>query len=334
MDDQFRGEPMSERFIKFIPSEEAFWLMKHKPNAFNLLAHIANTARRTNGNPDGLLIGQCHLQSWSFYGLTEREYRTAKQILVQRKHIIIIETNRNRQKSTTGTTTRSTLVQLCNSTIWDINSENKDDLNDVRETTERRQTRKKQECIKKTTTTKPPSSEKIIEMDSAAAVFFEELHFNPSPPLFDCLKPLSISEPEKLWISEKYSEEEVEHAVKVTLRLEEQNEIKTSFIQTLKWACKTQPELPKSSEDDFEENRKYANQFNLNKTGSYETLKNGVEFIFGPASPAKFVQFNQPQAKFKQILDEELLRFGVKKQQTGQKNNAKHNDNEQLRTNA
>ena len=141
---------MSEscRFLKFIPSEEAFWLMQYKPNAFNLLTHIANTARRVNGYPDGLLIGQCHLQSWAFYGLTERQYRTAKEILVQRKHILIIETNRTRKKSTSGTTTRSTLVQLCSLTIWDINPETSDDRNDVRPTTDRRLTDDKQERIR------------------------------------------------------------------------------------------------------------------------------------------------------------------------------------------
>lgn len=136
---------MSERFLKFIPSEEAFWLMQYKPNAFRLLSHIANTARRYNGHPDGLTIGQCHLQSWIFYGLSEREYRTAKAILVQRKHIKIIETNRTRKKSTTGATTNSTLVELCSLTIWDINHETIDDRIDDRETTDRRPRDDKQE---------------------------------------------------------------------------------------------------------------------------------------------------------------------------------------------
>ena len=79
---------MSERFIKFIPSDEAFWLMHHKPNAFRLLSHIAYTARRFNGHPDGLIIGQCHLEHWKKYDLSEQEYRTAKAILSKRKHII------------------------------------------------------------------------------------------------------------------------------------------------------------------------------------------------------------------------------------------------------
>jgi len=140
---------MSERFLKFIPSDEAFWLMHHKPNAFRLLSHIANTARRTSGHPDGLTIGQCHLRHWTLYELTEREYRTAKDVLVKRKHIKIIQTNRTRQKSTTGTTTVSTLVELCSSNVYDINSESSDDRIDDRATTDRRLTDDKQEGIRK-----------------------------------------------------------------------------------------------------------------------------------------------------------------------------------------
>jgi hypothetical protein len=139
---------MCSRFLKFIPSEEAFWLMHNKPNAFRLLTHIANTARRTPGHPDGLLVGQCHLRHWNHYKMTEREYRTAKDILVKRKHIIIIETNRTRQKSTTGTTTGSTLVQIISSTIYDINSESNDDRIDDRATTDRRLTDDKQEGLR------------------------------------------------------------------------------------------------------------------------------------------------------------------------------------------
>lgn len=154
---------MAERFIKFIPSEAAFWLMTEKPKAFRLLTHIANTARRTHGNPDGLLVGQCHLQHWTFYKLTEREYRTAKDILVKQKHIIIIETNRTRKKSTTAATTVSTLVQLISSTVYDINSELIDDRKDDRATTDRRQTRRKKNEEESSSPT--PSSQNGVRTD-------------------------------------------------------------------------------------------------------------------------------------------------------------------------
>ncbi len=139
---------MSDRFIKFIPSKEAFWLMQAKPKAFHLLTHIANTARRTNGDPDGLIIGQCHLQHWTFYKMTQQEYRTAKSILVKQKHIKISETNRTRKKSTTGATTASTLVQLISSTIYDINSDCFNDRIHDRATTEQRLSNDKQEGIR------------------------------------------------------------------------------------------------------------------------------------------------------------------------------------------
>jgi len=139
---------MAERFLKFIPSEEAFWLIEHKPNAFRLLTYIANTARRTSGSPDGLGIGQCHLQHWRSYKLSEQEYRTAKKILVDRKHILILKTNRTRQKSTPGSTTNSTLVQIISSSIYDINPESYNDRINDRSTTDQRPINDKQERIR------------------------------------------------------------------------------------------------------------------------------------------------------------------------------------------
>jgi hypothetical protein len=139
----------SERFIKFIPSEEAMFLVKNKPNAFVLLTIIAERARRENGNPDGLTIGQCHIGDWKNCGLTEREYRTAKSILVCRKHVKIVETCRTRKKSTTGTTTVGTLVELISSTVYDINVKVDNDRCDDRATTERRPSDDEQERKRK-----------------------------------------------------------------------------------------------------------------------------------------------------------------------------------------
>lgn len=155
---------MCNRFLKFIPSEEAMWLLDNKPNAFRLLTHIANTARRQNGHPDGLTIGQCHLQHWKKYNLTQQEYRTAKDILVQRKHIEIVETNRTRKKSTTGTTTASTLVKLISSMVYDINSEDGNDRINDRATTDQRLTNDKQEGIRISS-----SYEENIEIARSAA---------------------------------------------------------------------------------------------------------------------------------------------------------------------
>lgn len=167
---------MSESFIKLIRSEEARYLMRKFPNAFILLTFIADRARRENGHPDGLNIGQCHLGDYLSYGLTEQQYRTAKKILEGRGHIKIIETSRSRKtrknfkkiekienvkkstnESTNETTTRittiGTLVELCSSSIYDINptisnhrnDERINERNDDRSTTDQRPINDEQE---------------------------------------------------------------------------------------------------------------------------------------------------------------------------------------------
>ena len=90
---------MSDRFIKFIPSEEAMYLLYEKPNAFRLLAIIAQRARRTHDHPDGIKAGEALIGDWADMSeFSERQYRTAKQILIDRKHIEIVETCRTRKK--------------------------------------------------------------------------------------------------------------------------------------------------------------------------------------------------------------------------------------------
>lgn len=139
------------RFIKFIPSKEAMFLVTHKKpayqNAFRLLTIIATNARRYNGHPDGLTIGQCHLGKWASYGMSEQNYKSAKKILEHMNQIKIIETNRTRKKKvltvrnnfnshffknpTIRVTTEGTLVELISSDIYDINiCEGNDQSND------------------------------------------------------------------------------------------------------------------------------------------------------------------------------------------------------------
>jgi hypothetical protein len=127
---------MVERFIKFIPSKESFWLLHNKRNAFVLLTIIAERARRYNGDPDGLTIGQCKLGDWEKIGFTRQEYRSALNVLVKANHCKIIETNRTRQKTTTGSTTEGTLVEIISSTVYDINSEDSNHCNNHCPTTD------------------------------------------------------------------------------------------------------------------------------------------------------------------------------------------------------
>lgn len=134
------------RFVKFMDSEESDFLLERYPNAFLLLALIAKRARRTQGHIDGLEIGDAHIGDHKSCGLSEREYRTAKEVLCKLKIIRIKQTCRNRQKSTTESTTVGTLVTLLDSRVFDINSKLPDDRIDDRPTTDRRPTDDEQEC--------------------------------------------------------------------------------------------------------------------------------------------------------------------------------------------
>ena len=76
---------------------------------------LRGSARQHDG---GALIG-----GHEKYGMSEQNYRTAKKILEQRQHLKILETSRNRKKSTNGATTEGTKVKLLSSNVWDINTE-------------------------------------------------------------------------------------------------------------------------------------------------------------------------------------------------------------------
>src|SRR5258706_6917902 len=97
---------MSKRFLKLnLDNDEALYLAAKYPKAFILITFIAERARRENGHPDGLTIGQCHIGDWENMGLTRQEYRTALKHLITKRYLEKLETCRTRQKSTTRTIT-------------------------------------------------------------------------------------------------------------------------------------------------------------------------------------------------------------------------------------
>lgn len=114
---------MSDNFIKFIPSPEAEFLQENHPCAFLLLCLIAKCARRVNGMPDGLIIGDAIICPEKA-GLSRQQYRTAVEKLEKMKYIEIVYNGKKfikRDRSTIKVTISSMLVNLCNSSIWDIN---------------------------------------------------------------------------------------------------------------------------------------------------------------------------------------------------------------------
>jgi hypothetical protein len=136
---------MSERFIKFIPSEEALYLAKKHPKAFILLVFVAERARQKNGLADGLTVGQCHVGDWENMGLTRQEYRTALNVLINKRFLEKVETCRTRQNSTKRITTIGTLVKLCDSRVFDINIELDNHRSNHRPTTDQPPTNHEEE---------------------------------------------------------------------------------------------------------------------------------------------------------------------------------------------
>ena len=114
-------------FIKLLRSAESEWLFFNHPNAYRLLTLIAMRARLFAGHPDGLLPGECHIGDHKTLGLTEKEYRVAKERLLSVRAIEIVETCRNRKKGATGRATVGTKVKIISSDIYDINLDEQGD---------------------------------------------------------------------------------------------------------------------------------------------------------------------------------------------------------------
>lgn len=101
-------------------------LIIHK-NAYILLGVIAQRARRTNKfNRFGLTVGQALIGDHKKYGMTEREYRTAKKKLKKWGFATFKGTN------------KGTIATLCDKRIYDINPETKDGQSDETKTDKRR----------------------------------------------------------------------------------------------------------------------------------------------------------------------------------------------------
>ena len=104
-------ETVSTSFLKLMRSGITEQLVQH-PNAFAVLTLVALRARRTGERRlDGLQEGEAMLGDYASLGLTRQQYRTILSNL-QAWHLITIRT-----------TNKGTIAKLCNSDVYDINSE-------------------------------------------------------------------------------------------------------------------------------------------------------------------------------------------------------------------
>ena len=144
-------------------------------------------------------------------------------------------------------------------------------------------------------------------------------------PIYSCLIDLDFQVSQKQWITENYSEDKVIKAVQYATS--PNITITTSLIQTIKWACREQPEIPMSS--DPEEVRSFNREqvkrvfkgvedgelktFN-NVPIRYSICRNYIEFVFGPMKTRVFdfvekTCLQQIKSLIKEIFPGELPRF-------------------------
>jgi len=132
-------EAPTQGFLKIVRGDKARELMAY-PNAWTLLSVIAYRARRTNTtlNPHGLQLGEALVGDFSRYGMTCRNYRTAKQQLEKWNLATFQATN------------KGTVAKLADTSVYDININGSDTPADTRPTS-KRQASDKQADIQATT---------------------------------------------------------------------------------------------------------------------------------------------------------------------------------------
>lgn len=137
------------------------------------------------------------------------------------------------------------------------------------------------------------------QQQAPAAAPLQEIKIEP----YECLHPLPIDVGEKVSITKAYPEAAVKHAVEFTLDAEKKKKIKTTFIQTLKWACSEQPDIPKDKEDIANNNKEYAKtKAHLkSKYATLELLSKSLEIIHLGQMPPYVLNYDE--SSFKELLD-------------------------------
>jgi len=243
-------------------SELSDYLAINHPNAFILLYFIAKRARRTEGSPDGLHIGESHLGDWEAMGLTEQKYRTAKKVLCQYNILTIIETNRTRKKSTTGSTTTGTKVKLLRSDIWDINAK----LNNVSSndclTTDQRLPNDEQECkeYKECKESNNIPTRILFEKDNITYIISRDGRDVVVVVDFSKLKELKLTNDQitvikKQFVAKELCQKNLDHAIEASKHIS----IKTTLLQFIIWASEVMPDF--IEKPDSEKNRAIAQKY-------------------------------------------------------------------------
>lgn len=133
------GSAVTERFIKYKPTDEAEYLALNYPNAFILLTLIANRVRREAGKPDGLRVGECFFD-YKDTAFSRKQFRTALDWLIKLKHVEKVETSKSKnnlnpkteeqERAKNGAKERAkprakegTILKILSLSIYDLNLE-------------------------------------------------------------------------------------------------------------------------------------------------------------------------------------------------------------------
>ena len=271
---------MSKIFIKYICSQESEYLAMRYPMASALLQIIVLRARRKEGYPDGLKPGECFIGDWKDWDMTEQQYRTAKKILVERGHIEIVETNRNRlcSNSTTGATTRGTKVRLISTKVYDLNINIVNDSINDRATTEQRRTKKEQE--------------RTESVDSAV---YKSLA---------AIQDESLTQKEKERITTKYDEATVNAAVEAVLCPSHIPNV--SLLKSLNVALRDGwKKMKPTNTNEEEKNKSLAKQLEeINYTYNFEASKECLIITWG--SIHHEIKYKMSHQKFRETIEEKV----------------------------
>lgn len=132
---------------------------------------------------------------------------------------------------------------------------------------------------------------------------------------FDCLEKIEIEEYEKAWLSKNYDETTVRHALDYATN--PNTKIRTSLIQTIKWACEKKPDIPVSKEEDAIKNKQIAENIKkaaiVPKGCQFEVLNKYVEICFGGNTIPFILEYSK--SGFKEYLAEALKKYKIEPNQ-------------------
>ena len=150
----------------------------------------------------------------------------------------------------------------------------------------------------------------IDKQQQDAAVFSEKE--KGCPVFYSCLIDIDIPEPDKIWITEKYSQEVVVNAIEWAIH--PITKIKTSLVQAIKWGCQNEAKPPKNKDQKIEENKAHAQTvescFNSDKQHVMACNKY-IEIGIDPKP--SYIDYDLPIESFKSLVKEALEKWKYKK---------------------